>query len=1020
MNKRITSLFLSVVMICSLLVTAVPAWAAPGDSGVTASVTQAAPGDTFSVTLKLPGTERLISDISLKVHFDSAVFEVTEYTIPSIPGMEKMQSNVEEANSNAFFAAVYLSLNSEADIPFTDGLEVTAYFKVKADASLGDSEFKLDNSTSVASLTDMGLPDVLVKYDDFVNKSATIKVVGAPIPATGITLNPTELSMTVGDTKPLTATVTPADATDTVVWSTNDDTVATVDASGSVTAVGAGETTITATAGSVYATCTVKVAAAPCIHDYGTLIAEENATCSNTGMKAHYQCSLCGAYFDEDKTEKTLADLTIPVDSNAHNFDMSEWGYQGDDGHAHVCTHNSAHHDTVEAHNFGSDDICDICGYERTHVCANHLTKVEEKLADCTNPGNIEHYKCSCGKLYEDATAAVELTEDQVKRDALGHDWIDATCTEPKTCDRCGETEGTALGHNWATEWSSNADNHWHACTRCDAKDGEGAHNPGAPATETTPQICTDCGYVIESATGHECLAGTLTKVEAKPADCTNPGNKEHYKCECGNLYKDADALVPTDLSEVTIAALGHDWKDATCTTPKTCDRCHTIEGEALGHNWATEWSSNETKHWHDCSRCDAKNDEADHTPDRAEATETDPIKCTVCDYVITPATGHVCASHLTKVEAKPADCINPGNKAYYKCECGKFFEDADALTEIIDHGSVVTPALDHDWAGEWSSDETNHWHACTRCDAKNGEAAHNPGPEATEDTPQTCTECGYVIAPATGGGSSGGGGSSVSTYAITVKDAKNGDVSANRKSASKGTTITLTVTPDKGYVLDTIKVLDSKDNAIKLTEKDSKFTFIMPGSKVTVEATFKAETPDNPFTDVPEGSYYEDAVIWAVGKGVTGGTSATTFTPDGICTRAQAVTFLWRAAGSPAPKSSAMPFTDVKAGSDYYDAVLWAVEQGITAGTSATTFAPDLNCSRAQIVTFLYRAAGSPAVSGSPAFSDVASDAYYAKAVKWAQANGITSGIGGGLFGSNDNCTRAQIVTFIYRYMEK
>ena len=212
----------------------------------------------------------------------------------------------------------------------------------------------------------------------------------------------------------------------------------------------------------------------------------------------------------------------------------------------------------------------------------------------------------------------------------------------------------------------------------------------------------------------------------------------------------------------------------------------------------------------------------------------------------------------------------------------------------------------------------------------------------------------------------------------------------------------------------------DSKDNAIKLTEKDSKFTFIMPGSKVTVEATFKAETPDNPFTDVPEGSYYEDAVIWAVDKGVTGGTSATTFSPDGICTRAQAVTFLWRAAGSPAPKSSAMPFTDVKAGSYYYDAVLWAVEQGITAGTSATTFAPDLNCSRAQIVTFLYRAAGSPAVSGSPAFSDVASDAYYAKAVKWAQANGITSGIGGGLFGSNDNCTRAQIVTFIYRYMEK
>lgn len=272
------------------------------------------------------------------------------------------------------------------------------------------------------------------------------------------------------------------------------------------------------------------------------------------------------------------------------------------------------------------------------------------------------------------------------------------------------------------------------------------------------------------------------------------------------------------------------------------------------------------------------------------------------------------------------------------------------------------------------------------------------------------------------GGTTGGGGGGGVTTYAITVKDAKNGDVTASHKSAAKGTTVTLTVKPDKGYELDTLTVLDSKNQTVKLTPKDGKFTFTMPASAVTVKAAFKAEAPviDHPFTDVPEGSYYEDAVIWAVDKGITGGTSATTFSPNGICTRAQAVTFLWRAAGSPEPKTSTMPFTDVKADSYYHDAVLWAVEQGITAGTSATTFAPDLNCSRAQIVTFLYRAAGSPAVSGSPAFSDVASDAYYAKAVKWAQANGITSGIGGGLFGSNDNCTRAQIVTFIWRYMEK
>ena len=275
---------------------------------------------------------------------------------------------------------------------------------------------------------------------------------------------------------------------------------------------------------------------------------------------------------------------------------------------------------------------------------------------------------------------------------------------------------------------------------------------------------------------------------------------------------------------------------------------------------------------------------------------------------------------------------------------------------------------------------------------------------------------------PATSSGSTGGGGGGgATTYAITVKSAKNGDVTASHKSASKGTAVTLTVDPDKGYVLDTLTVLDGKDKEIKLTEKNGKYTFTMPDSKVTVAATFKASAPTgkNPFIDVPAGSYYEDAVIWAVDKGITTGTSATTFNPNGICTRAQAVTFLWRAAGSPAAKSAVMPFTDVKAGSYYYDAVLWAVEQGITKGTSDTMFSPDATCTRAQIVTFLWRANGSPAVSGNSAFTDVASDAYYAAAVTWAEKNGVTGGIGGGLFGSNNNCTRAQIVTFLYRAMK-
>ena len=297
----------------------------------------------------------------------------------------------------------------------------------------------------------------------------------------------------------------------------------------------------------------------------------------------------------------------------------------------------------------------------------------------------------------------------------------------------------------------------------------------------------------------------------------------------------------------------------------------------------------------------------------------------------------------------------------------------------------------------------------------------------------EKCTKCtatrnANTVIPATGGGSSSGGGSSgggggagVTTYAITVQNSKNGAVTASHKSAAKDTAVTLTVTPDKGYVLDTLTVLDSKDKAVKLTEKNGKYTFTMPSGKVTVSAAFKAETPasENPFTDVPSGAYYEDAVIWAVKKGITSGTSATTFDPDGSCTRAQAVTFLWRAAGSPEPKSATMPFTDVPAGSYFEKAVLWAVENGITKGTSDTTFSPDASCTRAQIVTFLWRAGGSPAVSGNSAFSDVASDAYYAAAVAWAEKNGVTGGIGGGLFGSDNTCTRAQIVTFLHRAMK-
>ena len=267
------------------------------------------------------------------------------------------------------------------------------------------------------------------------------------------------------------------------------------------------------------------------------------------------------------------------------------------------------------------------------------------------------------------------------------------------------------------------------------------------------------------------------------------------------------------------------------------------------------------------------------------------------------------------------------------------------------------------------------------------------------------------------------GGGSSDDdddpTYSVTLpKNVKGGEIKTSHRYAEQGDTVTITVDPDKGYELDELTVTDSKGRELDLTDKgNGKYTFKMPGTRVEVEVSFKlVETePEAPaFADVPASAYYADAVKWAVEQGITSGTSATTFSPDMSCTRAQIVTFLWRANGSP-KADGANPFTDVSADAYYYDAVLWAVKEGITSGTSATTFAPDMTVTRGQTVTFLYRAAGAPAVTGG-SFADVAADVYYADAVAWAVKESVTSGTGGNNFSPDAPCTRGQIVTFMYR----
>lgn len=429
-------------------------------------------------------------------------------------------------------------------------------------------------------------------------------------------------------------------------------------------------------------------------------------------------------------------------------------------------------------------------------------------------------------------------------------------------------------------------------------------------------------------------------------------------------------------------------------------------------------------------------------------------------------ATGGTLESYLqiTDVDGRLEEILNPVRDGYtfdgwYTATAGGNRITVDTIftenTTIYAHWKENSVAgHTHNWATTWTSDANGHWHNCTASDCpittnsqKNGYAVHTSdgGKVTTAATAYqngvrtySCTICGYVIRtesiPATGGSSHGGGSSSGgdggswsggSKYSIsTPSSTPNGTVRVSPSSAKKGDTVTITVKPDTGYQIDKLTVSESNGSELKLTDKgDSKFTFTMPGSKVSVEATFVKieDTPTQPtapsisFTDVASSAYYANAVAWAVEKSITVGTSATTFSPDAPCTRAQIVTFLWRAAGSPMT-SEDNPFTDVAPGSYYYDAVQWAVAQGITVGTSATTFNPDATCTRGQTVTFLYRYEKSPAVSGGNAFTDVPSDAYYTNAVQWAVNNGVTSGTSTTTFSPDATCTRGQIVTFLYR----
>ena len=538
MNKRITSLLLCLVMIVSLLVTAVSVFAAGSVKfTMTSDKAKASPGDTITYTVTMGEVSR----------FDSLKYKLS---IPEgltfVAGSGKLADNLKETLNCVDTAwtestkVFYITLCSDG-IGYTSTTPTELMtFQCKVDDGATGSlkiEFIIEPNNCYDS-----------DYDNiaFTTETPSITITAAPKPATGITLNKSDLTLTAGDSDTLTATVTPNDSTDAVVWSSSKTDVATVDATGKVTAVAPGEAIITAKAGAKTATCTVKVEAAPCTHTTLIPVPAKDSNCTDKGWDAYQKCEQCGKLFDTNGNPIDGIPYRALNDA-AHDFNTSEWGYKEADGHAHVCRLNTAHHDTVVAHTAGpaatetTPQTCTECGFVMQpatgHVhAADHLTKVDKRDATCTADGNKEYYRCTCGKLFEDAAAATEITDhSSVVLPKTGHSYTvqnsdeahkRSTATDCREFDTywytCANDEthsakddaaaadkfynGEQGAHVYGNEWVDRGEaGHAHKCQYHDAYDEVRPHTPDhqGGATYDYAVKCADCGRVLEPQRVH-------------------------------------------------------------------------------------------------------------------------------------------------------------------------------------------------------------------------------------------------------------------------------------------------------------------------------------------------------------------------------------------------------------------------------------------------------------------------------------------------------------------------------------
>lgn len=538
MNKRITSLLLCFVMVFAMLATAVPALAAPITSTqlkVIPDKTTASPGETITYTIIMGpvsdmGSMQMVLDIPTGLTYVENSAKLTDGLRTTLGFDTADWTEVSKMVNGVASAADY---ESETDTEL-------AKFQCKVDdGATGSLEVGLTN-------LEFGSCQTFEYHTDrFSVVKTPVTITAAPKPATGISLNKTATTIYTGNTETLIATVEPTDTTDTVVWTSSKESVATVDNTGKVTAVAPGTATITAKAGDKTATCTVTVENAPCTHTSKTPIPAKASTCEEKGWDAYKKCDHCGKLFD--MSDNLLAEIPYrALNDNAHDFNTSEWGYKEADGHAHVCRLNPAHHDTVVPHTAGpaatetTPQTCTECGFVMQpatgHVHADHLTKVDKKDATCTADGNKEYYRCTCGKLFEDAAAATEITDhSSVVLPKTGHSYTVQNSDEAhkrSTAADCREFDtywytcandathsakddaaaadkfynGEQGAHVYGNEWVDCGEaGHAHKCQYHDAYDAVQPHTPDheGGATYDYAVKCSECDRVLEPQLEH-------------------------------------------------------------------------------------------------------------------------------------------------------------------------------------------------------------------------------------------------------------------------------------------------------------------------------------------------------------------------------------------------------------------------------------------------------------------------------------------------------------------------------------